>query len=217
MKLDPREARLVLASADFVALATQSARMPGFPFVSHAPFARDGQGAPLLLLSRLAEHSRNLGSNARVSLMVALGDADPQSQPRVTLVGELRTASVTPAQQDRYVRYHPEAGGFLGFGDFRFYRLEVARVRLVGGFARAGWIEAAEWRSEPLAEKAEAALLARLQGDPCVAGRRLLGLDREGVDLRDAAGARRRLSFRAAPGDDEALFEAARNALSKAS
>ncbi|MCB1886757.1 MAG: pyridoxamine 5'-phosphate oxidase family protein [Rhodocyclaceae bacterium] len=217
MKLDPREARNVLAAADFVALATQSARLAGFPFVSHAPFARDGEGAPLLLLSRLAEHSRNLAADPRASLMVTLGDGDPQSQPRVTLVGELRPVSVSPDRQDRYLRFHPEAGGFLGFGDFRFYGFETLRVRLVGGFARAGWIEAAEWRARPLPEGREKALLVELGGAPKGAGRRPIGIDWDGLDLRDGQGARRRITFRQTPADEAALLAACRDALAGAS
>ncbi len=217
MKLDPREARNVLAASDFVALATQSARLAGFPFVSHAPFARDGEGMPMLLLSRLAEHSRNLAADPRASLMVAAGDGDPQAQPRVTLVGELRPVSLPPDRQDRYLRFHPEAGAFLGFGDFRFYRFEAVRVRMVGGFARAGWIEPAEWRARPLPERREKALLAELGVSPARDGARLIGLDWDGIDLRDAHGVRQRLAFRTVPADEEALSAACRDALSEPS
>lgn len=217
MRLDPREARNLLAGSDFLALATQSQRMPGFPFVSHAPFVRDGAGQLVTLLSRLAEHSRNLGGDPKVSAMATQLGGDPQSQPRVTLVGELRTASLTPAQQDRYLRYHPESGAFLGFGDFRFYRLEIARVRMVGGFARAGWIEPAEWKCRPLDERREAQLIAELQGSAAERGWKLIGLDYDGLDARGGEGERWRVAFRTVPEDDAALLACARNALSEPS
>lgn len=217
MKPDAREARGLLRRCDHVALATQSLRLPGFPFVSHAPVAHDGSGRLLLLLSRLAEHSRNLGADARVSVMATLADGDPQAQPRVTLLGELKSVSPTPAQQDRYLRFHPESGAFLGFGDFRFYRLEPVRVRMVGGFARAGWIEPADWRCRALDERREAVLLAELDAAAEAARRRVLGLDWEGLDVRDGEGARLRLCWPVPPVDETELLVAARSALARAS
>lgn len=212
MKLDVREARSLLRRCDYVSLATQSMRLPGFPFVSHAPIAHDGAGRLVLLLSRLAEHSRNLGADPRVSVMATLGGADPQAQPRVSAVGELRTADLSPAQQDRYVRYHPEAGAFLGFGDFRFYRLEVVRVRMVEGFARAGWIDPKQWRARELDERQENTLMEELAADARTSGASLLGLDWEGMDLRSATGARTRLDWAADPADAAELVLLARAA-----
>lgn len=163
MKLDPREARQVLRQCDFGALATHSAKLPGYPFLSHVPLALDGAGQPIMLLSALAEHSRNLAADPRVSLMVSIPGEHPQSQPRLTLLGDVRPIQVDEALRERYLRYHPDAKDYLGFGDFRFYRLDVQSVRLVAGFARAGWIDADAWVCQPLAESQEAVLLHRLQ------------------------------------------------------
>lgn len=216
MKLDPREARAVLRQCDFGALGTHSVKLPGFPFVSHAPFALDGACRPVLLLSNLAEHSRNLQQDARASLMASVAGPNPQEQARITLMGELTPAAdIAPALAERYLRYHPEAATFLGFGDFRFYRLDVLRVRLIGGFARAGWIEAGAWRNDPLDEALEAAVLARL-ADAVPAGWRLLGADREGLDAHDASGARRRFEWAESPSDEDGIAAAARAALERA-
>lgn len=215
MKPDAREARQILRQSDFGALATHSVKLPGYPFVSHAPLALDGAGRPLLLLSSLAEHTRNLAADPRASLMVSLPGADPQAQPRLSLVGELRPAEVDSAASARYLRYHPDAATYLGFGDFRFYRLEVVAVRLVAGFARAGWLAPGDWACRPLAEGDEAALLARLQS--CVPpGWDLLGVDWEGLDLRSPAQGRLRLTWQGAPLDGEALMAAANGLLSAA-
>lgn len=215
MKLDPREARAVLRPCDFGALATHSVKLPGFPFVSHAPFVLDGACRPVLLLSDLAEHSRNLAQDPRASLMATVAAPAPQEQPRITLMGEIAPAEPGPALAERYLRYHPEAAAFLGFGDFRFYRLAVQRVRLIGGFARAGWIEPAQWAIEPLDEAVEAAILARL-ADIVPAGWTLLGVDREGLDARDGSGARLRLGWDERPRDEEAIAALARKALERA-
>ena len=187
MKLDPREARHVLRQCDFGALATHSAKVPGYPFVSHVPLALDGDGRPLMLFSRLAEHSRNLAADARASLMVSVPGEDTQAQPRLTLVGDLRPAEVEAATRERYLRYHPDAAAYLGFGDFSFYRLEVQAIRLVAGFAQAGWIAAGAWACQPLAESQEAPMLERIQaGAP--RGWLILGVDWEGVDAHAPTG-----------------------------
>ena len=216
MKLDAREARNLLRSGDFVSLATQSLRMSGFPFLSHAPIAFDGSGQLVLLLSRLAEHSRNLGANPCVSVMSTPGAENPQAQPRVTVVGELRSARLTPAQQDRYLRYHPDAGAYLGFGDFLFYRLEPLRVRFVGGFARAGWIEAPQWKSRALDERREVELLGELAEPAERLQLTLLGLDWGGLDVRSAQGERARAIFAQTLEDEAALVHAAQTALAGA-
>lgn len=203
MKLDPREARAVLRGCDFGALATHAAKLPGYPFVSHVPFALDAALRPVLLLSALAEHTRNLAVDARASLMATLPAADVQAQPRITLVGDLNAFDAAPALVDRYRRYHPEAATYLRFGDFRFYRLQPLRIRLISGFARAGWIEPREWAPAPLPEQAEALLL-----DACgssAGGWGVLGIDREGVDLRDDVGNRRRHEWPERIDDDERL------------
>ena len=129
--------------------------------------------------------------------------------------GELRLQSLSPLQQDRYIRYHPEAGAFLGFGDFRFHRLEPVGIRMVGGFARAGWIEAADWACRPLDERIEIKLLAELEG-ALPSGCTAIGLDWEGLDLRAASGERLRLGWSEAAADSDALLALARAALLRA-
>jgi len=213
MRLDPREARAVLRCCDFAALATQSAKLAGFPFVSHVPFALDAQLRPVMLLSALAEHTRNLAADPRASLMVAVPGPDPQAQARITLLGEVHGIDAEPALVDRYRRFHPEASMWLDFGDFRFYRLEPVRIRLVGGFARAGWIEPAEWPVPPLSPRTEEALL-----DACgssAGGWSVLGIDREGIDLRDESGERRRHDWPKRLDDDEALAAEVRSVLAR--
>lgn len=211
MKLDALEARSVLRQCDFGALATLSAKLPGHPFVSHVPFALDAEVRPVLLLSGLAEHTRNLLADARVSLMATLPGPEPQSQPRLTLMGEAAPIEPSRALLDRYLRYHPEAATWIGFGDFRFFRLRPQRVRLISGFARAGWIEAAQWSVPTLAETAEEALLAELA--PALPGARLLGLDHEGCDFRDEHGGRRRLAWTPGAVDTAGLLAQAHAAL----
>ena len=99
---------------------------------------------PLLCLSDLAEHSRNLAADPRASLMASeTGTGDPLALARVTVLGsvvELRD-DAREAALHTYRERHPDAF-YAAFDDFRLYRLEVSSVRYVGGFGRMSWVSA---------------------------------------------------------------------------
>jgi putative heme iron utilization protein len=122
-------------------LATLSARRGGWPFASVTPFATDADGDPLLLLSELAEHTRNVRADPRASLFVQDSAAleDPQAGARVTLLGRLETADARAAKQ-RYFQRHPRAAEFAGLGDFHMWVLHVSEARFVNGFGDMGWL-----------------------------------------------------------------------------
>jgi heme iron utilization protein len=146
---DAERGRTLLAAARTGSLATVSLD-GGFPFGSLVAYAVDDVGCPLLCLSDLAEHSRNLASDRRASLMAsetttstATGVADPLALARVTVLGtviELRD-DLRAAALHTYRERHPDAF-YAAFGDFRLYRLDVSSVRYVGGFGRMSWVSA---------------------------------------------------------------------------
>ena len=128
-------ARTLLREARTGALATL---MPGSgdPYCSLVNVATAADGSPLLLLSGLAVHTRNLLADPRCSLMIdERKPGDPLEGGRVSMQAR---ASVTDDEDDRrrYLVRHPEAGRFAGFGDFAFYRLTLERAHLVAGFGR---------------------------------------------------------------------------------
>jgi putative heme iron utilization protein len=141
---DAERGRTLLAAARTGTLATLTTDPPGFPFGSLVAYAVDDVGRPLLCLSDLAEHSRNLAADPRASVMASdSGTGDPLALARVTLLGavvELRD-EVRAAALRTYRARHPDAF-YAAFGDFRLYRLEVASVRYVGGFGRMSWVSA---------------------------------------------------------------------------
>jgi hypothetical protein len=145
-------ARALLRAQSSGVLCTQSARRPGFPSASLVPYALSGAGEPLLLLSAIAQHTRNLDADPRACLFVFDAEAaakDPRTAPRLAVFGEV-TRLAAEAEADaraRYLSRHPSARGLLGM-DFRLHRLAVEEAQWVGGFAAAGWLGAAEL-SEP--------------------------------------------------------------------
>jgi putative heme iron utilization protein len=133
---DPKQAaKKLLRQARSGALATL---MPGAgdPYCSLVNVATHADGSPLLLISRLAVHTKNILADNRVSLMLDERTAgDPLEGARVMLMG---TAEVTndPEARRRYLDRHPSAQMFAGFGDFAFYRIALKGAHLVAGFGR---------------------------------------------------------------------------------
>lgn len=133
------ECRRLLRARRHGVLATHSQRHQGYPFGSVLPFLLDHAGRPLLLVSALAEHTRNIAADARVSLLVHEPGPDVQARSRVTLLGEARRVEVDAAERARYLRYFPEAESHLAL-DFSFHRIEPRVVRFIGGFGDIHWV-----------------------------------------------------------------------------
>ncbi len=108
----------------------------GDPYCSLVNVATEASGAPLLLLSRLALHTRNLLADPRVSLMLdERKEGDPLQGARIMLTG-IAAATGDPDARRRYLARQPEAETFAGFADFAFYRMEIKAAHLVAGFGR---------------------------------------------------------------------------------
>jgi hypothetical protein len=140
---NPSTARRLIAEANRAVLAT---RLPDeWPYASLVLVAPDGTGLPLLLLSDLAEHTKNLKREPRASLLFdgTAGMAQPLEGARLTLLGRIERAE-EPAALASYVAKHPDAANWARMSDFHLYRLRPARAHLVAGFGRIAWIDAAE-------------------------------------------------------------------------
>lgn len=108
----------------------------GSPYCSLVNVATAVDGTPLLLISKLALHTRNIAADSRVSLMLdERKEGDPLQGARVTLTGR---AGVTQDENDRrrYLARQPESEMFAGFADFAFYRVSIDSAHLVAGFGR---------------------------------------------------------------------------------
>lgn len=193
----------LLHSHGDASLATHSGTMPGYPLATQVSFAPDQHHRPLLLISKLAEHTRNLAADPRASFLVARVTEGGEIA-RASLVGEVLPIDADERTVERYLRFHPEAERFRQLGDFHFYRFEPRRVLVVGGFARAAWIEGEQLLDAPsIPLEIEGRLLdeARSVIPP---GQALLGIDAYGIDLAQN-GARRRITFSVGPVVAEAL------------
>jgi putative heme iron utilization protein len=219
--------RLLARSCTRAALATN---LGGAPYASLVLLTVDLDASPLLLLSGLAQHSRNMAFDPRVSLLLDAteGHADPLTGPRLTLLGRA-LATDDPRGLARFISHHPTSAGYAGFRDFDLYRVEVERGHLIAGFGQISWISGDDFRFAPDADMlaaAEPAILRHMNddhGDAVAqyarrllgrsgAGWRMTGIDPEGIDLR-CEGETARLDFAAPVAAPVLTPEAARMAL----
>jgi heme iron utilization protein len=124
-------------------LSTHSVDIEGYPFGSIAPYTLNYDGEPILLISDIAQHTRNIKRNNKVSLTVFDRHADdPQAGGRLTWVGDAEPIDPhDSATRDRYLRYFPSAESYFETHDFSFYRIRLRRARFIGGFGQIYWIE----------------------------------------------------------------------------
>jgi len=208
--------RELIRSCDRAALATAlpsaAEGNPAWPYVSLVLVAVDHDLSPILLLSDLAEHSRAIAADRRVSLLFdgTAGLEQPLTGARVSLLGRVaRTDDDRPKR--RFLARHPDAAMYAGFKDFHFYKVVPERAHLVAGFGKIRWIEAAELLAvPPLPElmESEEGIVRHMNEDHAdavqlYAGKLLglsgstwtmTGIDAEGVDIRQA-GEVARLAF----------------------
>jgi len=220
-------ARRLIRGLDRATLATALAGLPhprespvAWPYASLVLAATDPEGHPLLLLSDLAEHTKNLKQDSRASLLFdgTAGRDDPLTGPRVTVIG-MAMPVADELLLARFTRRHPGAAAYAGFGDFHLYRLTMMRAHLVAGFGRIDWIAAEDLATPaaPALAGAEADIIAHMNQDHAealdlyaerIAGQknngewRMTGIDPEGFDLR-RGGCIARLDFRAPVYDAE--------------
>ena len=136
---DPAKvARSLLRRSRQGALATLAAGS-GDPYCSLVNVASHADGSPILLISRLALHTRNILADFRVSLLLdERGEGDPLEGSRIMLAGRAEEASSDDATilRQRYLNAHPTAETFVNFKDFSFFRIRPSGAHLVAGFGR---------------------------------------------------------------------------------
>lgn len=199
--LPAEAARHIVRSVPIGALATVMRETGGAPYASLVSVATAHDGAPILLISDLADHTRNLARDDRVSLLLngSEGHEDPLAGERLSLQGRLMRSD-DPAIRRRYLARHPKAAMYAGFGDFGFHHLTIDKAHLVAGFGRIHWMEGGDLIVNPPKAliDAEADIVTHMNEDHRDAiqlyAARLLGrdggdwlmtgVDMEGCDLR---------------------------------
>jgi heme iron utilization protein len=197
------DARRLLRARQHGTLGTLSTALAGYPYCSVVPYALDHGARPIILVSRLAEHTHNMAADPRVCLFAHEGVPDVQTGSRVTLMGRACRVDAPDAGTERYARYFPSARTYKDDLDFDYYRIEPVSLRVIAGFAKVHWVSR-EAYTPPAADFAaeETAMLDALntrcagavrehcihQLDIDADGSHIAGVDCDGFDI--AAGGR---------------------------
>jgi putative heme iron utilization protein len=181
-------------------------RNTGHPFASLVNVANDVDGAPVILISRLATHTANLEKDGRASVLLAsAGRGDPLAHPRLTALGAFSRISHDDGDEHRlrrrFLARHPKSELYAGFADFSFWKLAMVSAHLNAGFARAADLKAVDLLTDISAAgnliEAESGAVTHMNDDHAEAVRlyatrllgaadgpwRLTGIDPEGADL----------------------------------
>jgi putative heme iron utilization protein len=181
-----RDARQLLRAHRYGALSTLSKKFDGHPFGSITPYLVDHDGSLLILISALAEHTKNIRHDPRVSLITHnQEDSHIQTQGRITLVGSAALDAERVQIGKRYLRYFPEAQIYYDMPDFQFYRIVPQALRYISGFGDIHWVKADRYQvpSNTLAAE-EDVLLARINAARPATQGLVIGIDCDGYDLR---------------------------------
>ncbi|MGG2399042.1 HugZ family protein [Pseudomonas sp. SH1-B] len=183
-------------------LSTHSKAMPGFPFGSVVPYCLDAEGRPLILISRIAQHTHNLGQDAKCSLLVGeRGAEDVQAVGRLTLLAEARQLhdeDEIEAAAQRYYRFFPQSRDYHRAHDFDFWRLEPVRWRFIGGFGAIHWLDQVTLANPFTTDGSETSMVEHMNADHASAiahyvelaalpqhePAQMAGVDSEGFHLR---------------------------------
>lgn len=213
MKIPLEDIINLLHECSFGTLATHSAQMQGYPFATVLPFVPDERHRPVFLMSRLAEHAKNIAADSRASLLVfKLDSGGVLTGARLTLVGQVKALQADDLLVARYRRYQPDAEQYLSLGDFDFFRFEPVSIRMISGFGRMGWGDADVLLGAASFSGAEEAQLLRELSDEPGLKAKVLGVDWYGLDV-EIERRRERQRFPSAPIEAGRMPQAVRRML----
>jgi len=181
-------------------LSTLSKKFDGYPFGSITPYLVDHDGSLLILISTLAEHTKNILHDPRVSIITHdQRDTHIQTQGRVTVLGNAMLEPGREQAGQRYLHYFPEAASYFSMHDFSFYRIRPMAIRYIGGFGRIHWVDMENYTVQhyPLIEQ-ESDVIAHMNSDHLDTMRNycshfhqcsaldvaMIGIDIDGFDVR---------------------------------
>lgn len=160
------EARKLLKENNFGVLSTISIDVDGYPFGSVTPYCLSNNLEPMLLISNIAQHTKNIIRNPKVSLTVFGTDikGDVQENGRVTYIGDaIKTEN--EEEKEKYSIYFPNSKGYFSFHDFSLYKIVLKRIRFIGGFGSIFWVDKDEFYLENPLLSVEKRIIEHMNND----------------------------------------------------
>jgi heme iron utilization protein len=139
-------AALIKSKQDGV-LSTLSVKLKGFPFGSVVPYCLDNARWPVVLISTIAEHTKNIKADNRCSLTIVMEGEDVQANGRICLIGHMEELLSTEKEvMERYYVQFPKSRSYDATHSFSFYRLAPISIRYIGGFGQIHWFTPEEFK-----------------------------------------------------------------------
>ncbi|MRX27582.1 HugZ family protein [Kangiella sp. HZ709] len=183
-----KDARRLLRTQELGVLSTHSKSMEGYPFGSVTTYISTVNGEPIFYISDLAQHTRNILKDPRMSLIAFTGDDDDANAgARLTVMGEAVKIEKEQAEKiaERYYRIFPSSTQYKKAHDFNFFILRCHKVRYIGGFGEIHWISKQDWLlDEPDWLEAEDGMITHMNDDHKDAMQLILK-DQLGVEAKD--------------------------------
>ena len=190
--IESNPARDLFLRESFGVLSTISLDVRGYPFGSVTPYCADRMCRPVIYISPIAQHTKNIVADSRVSLTVVerTDSEDVQAHGRVTCIANAVEIDDRDAAE-RYFSYFPSARQYDRTHAFTLFRLELVRVRFIGGFGQIFWVDARDFSlPNPFSAVEENRIIQHMNQDHIDVLRRLVGgecemvgIDAEGFDL----------------------------------
>lgn len=186
-----KDARRLLRTQELGVLSTHSKSMEGYPFGSVTTYISSVKGEPIFYISDLAQHTRNIDQNPKMSLIAFTGDDDDANAgARLTVIGEAKKLEGELAEKvaKRFYRIFPASEKYKNAHGFDFYILSCEKIRYIGGFGEIHWISKDSWMlDEPEWLEAEEGMVTHMNEDHQDAMQLILkhklGIDAENVEM----------------------------------
>lgn len=154
MSSEAKAVKQLIDQQTFGILSTYSVAVEGFPFGSVTPYSLTDHFNPLIFISNIAQHTKNILNDNRVSLIILEniqdGTQDPQKNGRASILGRATplepTGEENEAKYQRYFQRFPESKGYQDTHGFQLYEIEPVRIRYIGGFGKIFWLEPEQLR-----------------------------------------------------------------------
>jgi putative heme iron utilization protein len=191
------ESRKLIRENSFGVLSTISMDIPGYPFGSVTPYCLSPKLEPMLLISTIAQHTKNILADSKVSLTVFNPENyDVQANARLTYLGNAVKVD-DELFKEKYRKYFPSSKDYFNFHDFGLFKIELKRIRYIGGFGSIFWVDENEFIIPNPLENVEQRIISHMNEDHkeamikyCrifknteVKDVQMVGIDSEGFDL----------------------------------
>lgn len=162
-----KEARDLLLAEYQAVLSTISVDVAGYPFGSIVPYCLSAVSEPIILISDIAQHTKNILADPRVSMIATERHADDQQTVgRVTYLGNAEKINDDVDSMERYYSYFPQSRDYHKTHGFDFYRIKPVRIRFIGGFGQIYWIKKEDFLMQnPFSFEEEKSMIGHMNTD----------------------------------------------------